>query len=724
MINKLEHFSSQESKNNFLNYSGLSSYKDFHDALKIKLGVFYEKRKGNNLYKGIKAFDEKHDKILAVTNGKKVTGIEWSGTNIVVYINEDWKDQEMVFDLLKDNIDELYVWNDSVKAYAEKQENQKALTTQAIKVDFILQVMDHVFQKNETEWFDELNSEDKLNQSELLDALDDSYEEKLKSYGIDFSNWEYSNLTLLNLQELFKTELQNFDELSQKSSWIDIASSDLVLKAKDKYLDMIMWIWDKYEWWASYLTKKEKEFEGLLEDVTGNKSIEELFAYLIAKHETIDGNNYQSTHVEQSYKSYIRKLHSIIFEKLKSNENSTDKQFLDFAKIITGRYQIESIRSVRSGRQTRKTVRTNNIDDNLRNQSLSNEIIMEVISRKGGVMDRINEDKSISIIIEDEKIWNQLPTAIVNNVVSQIKEKSWTDWSDLLKIFKFWDVLDLWERSYDDLRLEQKIKISILVRFLDKIKDIDKIDDPKMIPDLLLKVGQDANKEVVESLNSNFDAQWTNWGWTQWADFVNENWESLLSPMQIEIFDLYQDINGNWLFDFSDNSVGYAKIGWKVTVAILVWIATAPILLPATATAVLTWAVIWVTATAAWIALHPQWFDTKTEAAVWLTSELALWAATWVVWGVLVKGIWLKWRTLYSRFLRHTQHSQRIQYSSRLSQWLWVDGATLFSRWWARNSSIFAVDLIWLWFWVEMARIYWMNNVFHDKQIFEQEKTE
>lgn len=711
MTKTLEHFSSKESQNNFFNYSDLSSYEDFHDVLKSKLGLFYEKEKDTNLYNSLKSIEEKQDKILAVTNGKKVTGIEWSGINIIVYIEENWEEQEMVFDLYQDNIDKLYIWNDSVAAYKEKQEKQKAIATQAIKVDFILQVMDHVFQKNETEWFDELNSDDKLNQTELLDALDDSYEEKLKLYGIDYTNWEYSNLSLLNLQELFKSELGKYNELSIDVTWDDVNSRALVLDAKDKYLDMIMWISDKYEWWASYLNKKESEFEWLLEEITENKSIEELFSYLIDKHNTIDWNDYQSTSVEESYKLYITKLHSIIFAKLKSSNDVTEEQFLQFARIITGRHQIwVKTNYVWKDDRAIEEVVYNDIDDNLRDQALSNEIILEVISKENGVMDRIKSDPDI--VVEDDEVWNQLPKNIVLDVVYQIEKKSWVDieGTQFIKSLWFWDVLELWTESYKKIDLEQQIKVSILVRLLEKLRWLDQIEDLEIIPKLLLEVAQDANKEVVDSLNDNFDAQRNDWWWKEGKDFVDNKWNQLLSQTQIEIFDLYQDINGNWLFDFSDNEVWYTKTAWKVLTAIVVWIATAPILLPAAATAVTTWAVIWLVATATAIALNPQWFDTKKEAAIWLSWEMALWGLTWAAWWVLVQRLWktliaYKWSWISNKFLH------------------WVKQNFVTKNWW-RNNSIFAADLIWLWFWVEMARMYWMNDVFHNKPIFEQEKTE
>jgi len=71
-----------------------------------------------------------------------------------------------------------------------------------------------------------------------------------------------------------------------------------------------------------------------LGDIVESKSIIELLSYVKDVNIDMDRNNYQSTPVEDSYKLFSISLNKSIFEKFKQ-ENATEKQFLEFAKIIS-----------------------------------------------------------------------------------------------------------------------------------------------------------------------------------------------------------------------------------------------------------------------------------------------------------------------------------------------------------------------------------------------------
>lgn len=696
MNNNIEYKSTEEKKHldNFSNNLDVSSWDNaFEYFLYEKINLFYTKWKIEEFWQNNDKVKDVNDNILNYIRNNldrdniTFVSLEWNESNIIIryYDYEDQKEKELVFDLNAQENESLYVWDSSDEVYAQKLEDTKMLWKHAEKADLILQVMDYVFQKNEEEWFDELNHEDIVDQEGLMNSLTQEYRDKLHELKIDF--WD---MNLLNLQKEFETVLSEYSDLRW---WIyekDLTSDDLLLESKQKYLDMIMWIWDKYEWAASYLKKDTQIFEETLCDIISNKSIEELLQFIIDQHEIIDSNDYQSTTVEESYKTYIEKLQWETFQRLK-NENATEKQFLDFAKIITGR------------------LNDNNIDDNLRNQELSNEVVLHIISRKDGVMDKINKDKSI--VVEDEKVWNQLPMNIVLDVAYQIKQQSGLDWSEFMKTIWFWEMLELWAESYNDLTLEQKIKTSTLVRLLDKLRNTDKPLTNEYLWDLFRSIAHEANEVVIDSLNNNFDASLFDWEWWKTsADYDHLD----LSEAQKDLFDIYQDINGNWLFDFSDNTIWYAKTAGKITAAIVAWVAVAPFVVW---WAIATWVAVGLTATVVSMGLNPQWYDTQWEAWLGIVWELWLWAATGAVWWALVQWFWTRTAVFANKYMWVSKRK-----ALSLWLWFWETWAKLFSRWWAVNSWIFAWDLLILWLWVEFARQIWMNQVFHGKELFEEKK--
>jgi len=77
-------------------------------------------------------------------------------------------------------------------------------------------------------------------------------------------------------------------------------------------------------------------------DILSGKSSKNILSYVLFIHDQIDDNDYQSNAVEESYKSFIVDLHNKAFEVLKE-KNASDKELLSFAKILTGRCQIDTI---------------------------------------------------------------------------------------------------------------------------------------------------------------------------------------------------------------------------------------------------------------------------------------------------------------------------------------------------------------------------------------------
>lgn len=602
------------------------------------------------------------------------------------YNDKEWEEIKLTFDL---NNKEFFLWNEEeLKLNKEKQNRHSVKILE--ESDVILSAMNKLFVQNDNEFFDELNKNDRLRSEKYWKNL----------------VW----MNLIELQNLFKKwidEIKNYprENLSTK------VTNDLI-KQEKLYLEMIMWVWDIYEWWAKLLKENTKEFTRLTQDIVQMSWNREILDYLKELHQKIDLNNYQSTTVEKSYNFLTESLHRLVLEKLIKN-NASDQDLLYFAKIVTWR--------------------GSNIDDNLRDQALANEALLYIMNREKGIIEKLN--KSWSIEISDEKVIDKKPSKIVNELKDNFYISYWKQLESLKTfsniLIKSWynDVLNIDEdNEYQDLTFQQKTKISVLYRVLEKLKEWKTLSEQTKQLDLTDNynyslqefarlfnlVAQDYRDDVTETIEESF---WSNNPfWWEWFWFWKDASDMELEWLDAEIFDIFQDINWNWLLDFSDTSIGYmktwGKFAWVIAIAVAV-----PFIIVAWATAAAWWAAAVAAATAAWtawfwtaaglasmwivaqwaaawwaatlasMAINPHWYDTMWEAAVDISSDLIVWSATWAAGWVLLKKVW-------------------------------IESASFFSKEWKKVAWTFVIDLAFLWLVPEIARQkYLINNNFHNEDL-------
>ena len=614
---------------------------------------------------------KKHiDSIMFIINkfgvlNKTISNIKIYKTwKLYIEYKKNWKKDKLVFDL--ENRADIFIWNIYKIKQLKESQNKKAVKLLE-RSNNILLAMDEVFSSNEKEWFWELNEKDIL------------------------KNYDYwKDLPWLNLKELQEKFKENFDIVRNlpKQNLNPSIKKDLVRQEKI-YLEMIMWVWDKYEGWAKFLVEKTENFKNILADIVNLSDTKDILKYLKQINEIIDNNNYQSTTVEGAYKLLWENINKKILKKLISS-NAENKDFVFFAEIITWRW---------------RNWENSDIDDNLRDQDTANEALLYMMNRKKWIIDKLNRNNTIKL--EDKEIKNKTPIKVINQVKNDFYEKFWEKYKsknlfyNQLKTAWYEDILNIdKDLSYNDLTFEQKTKLSVLYRVWEKLKDgknlwtktkeFDFIDNEEYVLKefswLFNEVALDYRGELIDILEDNF---WSNNPFSgEWFWFWKSAKELWLKWVEAEAFNLFQDINWNWLFDLSDTSVEYLKTWWKFVWVIVVAIAVPLIILP-TMWIVAQEAAAWAAASIASMVINPHWYDTKTEAVVDIVSDVTVWTVTWMAGGSLAKSWWYEW-------------------------------AKLFSKQWRRNAYIFAGNLTFLWLGPEVIRQkYLMDNNFHDKAFLE-----
>lgn len=616
--------------------------------------------------------------------------------NWKLYINyeKDWKKDRLTFNL--ENKENIFIW-DIDKIEQKKQNEIKQSIGLLEKSNTILLAMDEVFKQNESEWFWELNNQDVL---------------KTDKYG--------KELEWMNLKQLQKEYKKYFDTIN--TFWKNDLPRSIkkdILDHNKRYLTMIMWVWDKYEWWAQYLKEDMKKYDILLGDIVNMSSINQVLYYLKDLHSKLDSNDYQSNSVEKSYKLSTEILHKKILDRL-IDENRSDRDFVFFAKTITwrGRNWLDS-----------------DIDDLLRDQNTANDALLYIMNRKNWIIDSLKGE----LKLEDKEISNKNPSNIVKNVKDDFYNKFWKDF-ELKKVFsgileKSWyeDILSLDEnQKYEDLSFIEKTKLSVLYRVWEKLKqwkdfstmaidvwwrfiimqaapfNVKKDYMMKEFGWLFNSVALDYRVELTEELEQKFWSDnpfdWDFWNWKT----AKELW---LTWKKAEAFDLFQDINWNWVFDLSDTSIEFLKNTWKFAWVIIMSAAVPMLILP-TMWVVAIWAVAWATATITSMAINPHWYDTVWEAVFDISSDLIIWTVTWALGWLLVEKAWVE-------YIVHNNGTREIL-TKTLKEKLWKDIVLNSAKYWEKgfykNAWLFVSDLTFLWLWPEIWRQMYIDKKYHGEE--------
>lgn len=576
------------------------------------------------------------DKMEDELENKQILKFSYNSPNISFKIKENWKEKNIIFNLNEE------------KFYSENESNEKLkeVPKKLEKWWILLSAMEEIFTQNQKEFFWEINDEDVLK--------------------TDIFNKNGLNITWKNLRELQIIYRENQKELFDLP--LNEKQKKDFLNQQKQYVNMFVWIWDEYEWWATYLLETEKHFNQILDSIVKNSSLTELFAYMAMIHQKMDQNNWQSISVKKSYKIFIDQLNFFVLNRLKK-ENAKDEDFVTFSKLLIWKWS--------------------DIDDDLRNSTLATESLMYVFTRKWWWFEKLNIkdlDKSLFWVNVSDKI-------------KELKEefkKAWievqNDMSFILLSIGFWRLSNNKEKNYKDLDFEAQTELSVLNKFIKKFKrkrqsydirsrkkklDKDKINWWEEIRDILKEVSseyiEESQDEIERLFSSNNIFNKSFWTGKKAEDF----W---LAWVQKEAYELFINMNWIWLLNISDTTKSWAKLLWQIWVVLVASVCAA--IVTWGWSLALQWAVAWaVWSWASWIAF-PRWYDTKKEAVVDLTSDLIIWTWTWAIWWKLTEPAIRKVSKLF---------------------WNWV----------TTKSVVTWTDIALLWFIPETWRIWQIEKNFH-----------
>ena len=606
--------------------------KELGDFWEIKIDIYnflkdnYDPLKINDLL----------DKMEDELENKQILKFSYNSPNISFKIKENWKEKNIIFNL---NEEKFYSEN-------ELNEKLKEIPKKLEKWWILLSAMEEIFFQNQKEFFWEINDKDVLK--------------------TDIFNKNELNITWKNLRDLQIIYRENQKELFDLP--LNEKQKKDFLNQQKQYVNMFVWIWDEYEWWATYLLETEKHFNQILDSIVKNSSLTELFTYMAMIHQKMDQNNWQSISVKKSYKIFIDQLNSLVLNRLKK-ENAKDEDIVTFSKLLIWKW--------------------NDIDDDLRNSTLATESLMYVFTRKWWWFEKLNIkdlDKSLFWVNVSDKI----------NELKEEFKKAWievqNDMSFILLSIGFWRLSNNKEKNYKDLDFEAQTELSVLNKFIKKFKrkrqsydrrnkknilDKNKINWWEEIRDILKEVSseyiEESQDEIERLFSSNNIFNKSFWTGKKAEDF----W---LAWVQKEAYELFINMNWIWLLNISDTTKSWAKLLWQIWVVLVASVCAA--IVTWGWSLALQWAVAWaVWSWASWIAF-PRWYDTKKEAVVDLTSDLIIWTWTWAIWWKLTEPAIRKVSKLF---------------------WNWV----------TTKSVVTWTDIALLWFIPETWRIWQIEKNFH-----------
>lgn len=576
------------------------------------------------------------DKMEDELENKQILKFSYNSPNISFKIKENWKEKNIIFNLNEE------------KFYSENESNEKLkeIPKKLEKWWILLSAMEEIFTQNQKEFFWEINDKDVLK--------------------TDIFNKNGLNITWKNLRDLQIIYRENQKELFDLP--LNEKQKKDFLNQQKQYVNMFVWIWDEYEWWATYLLETEKHFNQILDSIVKNSSLTELFTYMAMIHQKMDQNNWQSISVKKSYKIFIDQLNSLVLNRLKK-ENAKDEDFVTFSKLLIWKWS--------------------DIDDDLRNSTLATESLMYVFTRKWWWFEKLNIkdlDKSLFWVNVSDKI-------------EELKEefkKAWievqNDMSFILLSIGFWRLYNNKEKNYKDLDFEAQTELSVLNKFIKKFKrkrqsydrrnkknilDKNKINWWEEIRDILKEVSseyiEESQDEIERLFSSNNIFNKSFWTGKKAEDF----W---LAWVQKEAYELFINMNWIWLLNISDTTKSWAKLLWQIWVVLVASVCAA--IVTWGWSLALQWAVAWaVWSWASWIAF-PRWYDTKKEAVVDLTSDVIIWTWTWAIWWKLTEPAIRKVSKLF---------------------WNWA----------TTKSVVTWTDIALLWFTPEIWRIWQIEKNFH-----------
>lgn len=376
--------------------------------------------------------------------------------------NEDWESLLWNFEIGKNfyreiGLQELY------------SENNDRFLHAWSSLDDHISAMDAIFTENSKEWF--------FSGNWYLDD-DDTFDAN-SSMRLDIVNPEllrdFDGETLENIQTQARGAYRDLIRMTYEYP-IDMLSPSLregIYNSIDVYTQMIMWVWDSYEWWARLFNKSSSEVElGISISIDRFWTTQEVMSHWLHIRSKIDANNFQDTTVEQrAYPFYMNTLNRASYQKM-LDLGASKQELLDFAKAISGRDQTlwESLWSYGP----------DNYDFNFANTILWNLIGIPTQwenesqnQQESSLIERLIEKKDMQDVQDEKVLFSEDLTILVDESVL-LCEKIWIPNPKLYinQSFFWWENMDnvlTW--TYASLSLKNKISVSSLSRFISYIEE-------------------------------------------------------------------------------------------------------------------------------------------------------------------------------------------------------------------------------------------------------------
>jgi len=495
------------------------------------------------------------------------------------------------------------------------------------KIEKLLLAIKSIYQDNDwILWDREINDDDKV-----------------KSTNFDIHGMSLEGLSLSSLRKLIEQEKWNLFQI-YKVTWETEAKQKLLKEE----INLFAGVWGLYEWGARYFSLSESEINrkvsGLLSTMSNTS---EIFEYIKKINKDIRKNRKKSDMVTQVNGKLIQSLYRKTYERLK-NENAPNKDFIECCKIMTWRWKS-------SGEKNGFAYENLTMEESFKDYQLGNEIIIHLMMKKWWVFDNMKKEFSVQ---DPEVEKNESPSAIISHsmsVLNNLGQKMPTTKTaqELLKDMHIPNVSKI-QWKYSELNFNEKVDLWALVRIVNTIESMwyeDTVNNPEKFQKKFQNASQDAFKDLNKALSNHFDGANVDLSmWKDWLSWFNMNiWWMEASDLWLswefgEVFNLYQDMNGNsWFFDWSDQTKDFLSpsLAWMATITasfIIFWVAVAlaPVSVPGIILAGAgAGAATWFTTSI----LSSQWFDTKSEA---LTNTAATMAADAALWGVFF-WLWNKY---------------------------------------------------------------------------------
>jgi len=557
-------------------------------------------------------------------------------------LSHDWINENSLNDIeFKDNKflfygDWINIWftvnevnNNSVKSILAGEKIESIKT----KVNNIHLAIESIYKEND--WFSIFDWE--INDQDIINTND---------YG-DYCEWK----NLSQLREMLEKENNKLYTIYD-INW----ESHEKQKLLKKEISFFTGVWKEwlYEWWAKYFALSTEEIDEKVRGILWTMdNFDDIFDYLRNIHRDIKSNFKKSEMVKQVNWKLVKSLHTMIFNKLKL-ENADNMIFVEFSKILTGRWKPKKWKDIWTSYETIPMY------EPFKDHSMANESITYVMMKNWWVLEGINT--RIEVQDPDIEKWKKSQEIIswTMDTFNKISSTLWKTTKDLLDTLNLGHVLKF-EWEYNNLSFFDKVDLWALVRIENILKNIsiENLEkNPNILQEEILNASKESMDELNDSLSDNFDGKnidlsfWKgflwfldmNFGWKD-ANDLGFQWEFA------EVFNLYQDMNGNGgFFDWSDEmqdalTPSLATITTLAAGILVYWAAIAflaatapvsgPTILATMAVWAVAWAATWVVANAVW----DQWYDTYTEWIQDVSASIALNAWVW--------SVFLLWSSLF-----------------------------------------------------------------------------